>query len=98
LKTFAPGQNVKKTFYIRNLLIFIIILSVCTLLAFPSWSNVWGKGQKLSLEWHTNALAYSSSLLVKKQKSFIALTPEGNVIKTFFHSFAPGKLVESNSG
>jgi hypothetical protein len=40
-----------KTFYSRNLRIFVISQCVCPWQAFPVWSLVCGQGQEPTLEW-----------------------------------------------
>jgi hypothetical protein len=51
-----------KSFYSRNLRIYVISQSFCSWQAFPSLSNVCGRGQDPTLEWSTWKVLHSGRL------------------------------------
>ncbi len=46
-----------KTFYVRNLRIFVMSQTFCSLQAFPAYLNVSGQGQEPKLEWSTRKMS-----------------------------------------
>jgi len=47
----GPWAQCYKTFFVRNLRIFVISLSVCLWHTLPAYSNVCGQDQEPTLEW-----------------------------------------------
>ncbi len=60
-----------KTFYGRNLRIFIINLCVCLWQAFTAKSNVWGWGQEPTLEWSTWKVLHKGRLARDRHSSLL---------------------------
>ncbi len=86
-----------KTFYRRNLQIFVLSLSACPWQAFPALPANIRIGWKGLLG--TNTLAYCKNLQILAVKSFIVQAPGGPVINIIKHSVGvnytePGRILK----